>query len=686
MGSNKLGSGDSSFAEVIKNIQFLFLWISQTFSQFGDRIFLLFMVELVTKNQFSNSAVSGLIMIYTIPAIIFGSVAGVFVDRWNKKWIMIMCNLIRAICVLLLLVSDSVWNIYIMTFLVSTFTQFFAPAEASTIPMLIEKKNLLPANSLFMGTMFSSVVFGFALGTPIISKFSHQTTTLAIFSMYLVASLILFFLHKQKEQKNEQKNFFHEFKEGYNYVMKNQTVLFCVIRQIIVFSAFAALSVLVIGFVNDILHLKPVFFGYLLAVAGLGMGLGALATGKFGNKLGKDRLIFSGFIISSVMLVCLASTNLIAWSIGLEKTVQQKELYTSLSILNKDASKANTVSKLSVLLSPDSSGEQSVSARTKVESLSDEQLNILSDFIGTKSESLLTLKKDEKTKKINLGKLLNSLAKEEIIFLKSDKQYIKVTDSDSTKVASSSKAFKFFLKLQNEYIIKDLLKAVNLEDKPLSAIMTLTENNIENVEVLRSFLKLNEDGIPTTSLSHLVSELPPQVLKDLVTLLEIESEDFSNTDIQSLSIKGYLDKIIKEDASNITIKKSNAIKTILNDPNNPIIKLLIKQEASYFEIIFAFLITIIVGFGSAISAIPLQATLQEVVEEKVRGKVFGVQNMFISLAMTVPMGLSGFLADILDGKILHMRGVSVVMIMLAAFIFFGGFVENMFKQKKADSK
>lgn len=682
MRSNTPSSGNASFAEVIKNIQFLFLWISQTFSQFGDRIFLLFMVELITKNQFSNSAISGLIMIYTIPAIIFGSVAGVFVDRWNKKWIMIMCNLIRAVCVLLLLVSDSVWNIYIMTFLVSTFTQFFAPAEASTIPMLIEKKNLLPANSLFMGTMFSSVVFGFALGTPIISQFSHLTTTLSIFSMYFIAGMILFFLHKQKEQEHEQKHFFHEFKEGYNYVIKNQIVLFCIIRQVIVFSAFAALSVLVIGFVNDILHLKPVFFGYLLAVAGLGMGLGALATGKFANRLGKDRLIFSGFIISSVMLVCLACTNFIAWGVGLEKTEQQKELYTSLSILNKNGSRTNTISKLNILLSPDSTGEQSVSSRTKIENLSDEQVNILSDFLNTKNESLLSLKKDEKTKKINLGKLVNSLAKEEIIFLKSDKQYVKVVDTELNKVANNSKAFKFFLKLQNEYIIKDLLKSVKFEDKPLNAIMILTENKIENIDKLRSFLKLNEDGIPTTTLSQSVSELPSQVLKDLSELLEIELEDFSNPNTQNFYLGSYLNKMIKEDASNITIKKANAIKTIISDPNNSIIKLLIKQEASYFEIILAFLITIIVGFGSAISAIPLQTTLQEVVEEKVRGKVFGVQNMFISLAMTVPMGLSGFLADILDGKILHLKGVSVVMIMLGIFIFFGGFVENMFKQKK----
>ncbi|MEK7435022.1 MAG: MFS transporter [Cyanobacteriota bacterium] len=673
---------ESSFSDVLKNIQFLLLWLSQTFSQFGDRIFLLFMVDLVTKAQFSNSEVSKLILIYTIPAIIFGSFAGVFVDRWNKKLTMILCNILRAICVLLLFISDSNLNIYIITFLVSTFTQFFAPAEASSIPELVEKKNLLPANSLFMGTMFSSVVFGFAIGTPIINKFSHQITTLAIFGMYFVAALLLLFLKNIQVVKKESKHFFDEFIDGYNYVISHKIVLFCVVRQIIVFSAFAALSVLAIGFVNDVLHLKPVFFGYMLAIAGLGMGLGAVVSGRFGNRVGKDFLIFSGFIISSIMLISLALTNHIAWGMGLEKKEQQKELYTSLSILNDYGKNKNVIEKINAVFIPKPNGVQSISSRNKIESFSINQINNLAELLDVEKDKLELLKKDEKTQKTNLAKLINNISREEDIFVMSDSRNIKLSKKANVS-ANNSNALKFFIKMQNTYIVADLLKNITLEDHILNSIMVLTDNNIENLKNLRNFLKLDEDGISTIKPEQLISEMPQQHLLYLSNIFETENEDFTFDDVQGLKISEYLDKIILNEPSKLILNKAKAIKSIINDPSNPIIKLLIKQESSYFEVFLAFFITLIVGFGSALSAIPLQTILQEVVDEKFRGKVFGVQNMAISLSMSIPMGISGFLADALDGKIFNMNGVSIVMIITALFILFGGFIENTFKQKKS---
>lgn len=669
---------EGSFSEVLKNIQFLFLWISQTFSQFGDRIFLLFMVELVTKNVFSNSAVSQLTLVYTFPAIIFGSFAGVFVDRWNKKTTMFLCNLLRAICVLLLLVSDSTWNIYLITFLVSTCTQFFAPAEASTIPMLIDKKNLLPANSLFMGTMFSSIVFGFALGTPIISKFSQQTTTLAIFGMYFIAALLLIFLKKDETTIKENKKFFSEFRDGYNYVISHRIVLFCVIRQIIVFSAFAALSVLVIGFVNDVLHLKTVFFGYMLAIAGLGMGGGAFVSGRFGNKIGKDFLIFSGFIISSLMLVALACTNHIAWTLGLEKKEQQREMYISLSTLN---SKDYVIKDIKKILLPKENGLQKISSRNKLESLSEEQIYTLSKVLKTDEKKLLLLKNDNKAKKTTLGKIINNLSRGDYTFITSNNTKVNITN-DPENSSRNSNAFKFFIKLQNIYIISDLLKNVDLEDNILKAIMILTNNDIENLKNLRSFLNLDEDGIPTVKLDKMINALPSQHLAYLSEIFEIEKEDFTLIENQEITLEAYINKLINTEPSKVVLDKIKAIKTILSDTKNPLIKVLIKQESSYFEILLAFILTAIVGFGSALSAIPLQSILQEVVDEKLRGKVFGVQNMVISLAMTLPMGVSGFLADALDHKFFNLNGVSTVMIITAIFILCGGFIENSFKQKK----
>ncbi len=311
---------ESSFRKVLKNNKFVYLWVAQIFSQFSDKILFLFMIELITKEQFSNSKISILTLVFTIPAVLFGSIAGVFVDRFNKKNIMIISNIFRALFVAMMLLSDQYIYLYVLAFLVSSFTQFFAPAETSMILDIVEKENLMPANSLFTTTMLSSVVLGFALGTPIINKYGAFITGLTVALMYLASVILLLLIKGDFTTKNKQKKepFLNEFKEGMFYVIKNKIILFSMLRLIIMFSTFAALSVLVIGFVNDILNLKPVYFGYILAVSGVGMGFGALITGKFGNKIGKDFLIYNGFILSGISLVILANTSSISNLLGFE--------------------------------------------------------------------------------------------------------------------------------------------------------------------------------------------------------------------------------------------------------------------------------------------------------------------------------------------------------------------------------
>ena len=418
---------ESSFRNVLKNSQFVFLWTAQIFSQFSDKVLFLFMVDLVTKDQFSNSKVSILTLVFTIPAVLFGSVAGVFVDRFNKKKIMIISNVFRSILVAMMLLSNEHFYLYLLAFLVSTFTQFFAPAETSMIPDIVEKNDLMPANSLFTTTMLSSVVLGFALGAPIINKYGEFITGITISTMYLLSVLLLLLIKSSSEKSKDEKKkepFIKEFKEGMFYVFKNKVILFSMIRLVIMFSAFAALSVLVIGFVNDILEIKPVYFGYILAMAGIGMGLGALLTGKFGNRIGKNALIFNGFIFSGISLIVLANTSAISNLLGFEN--------------------------------------------------------------------------------------------------------------------------------QN------------------------------------------------------------------------------------------------------------------------------------FKIFFAFFTALITGFSASLCVIPLQTLLQEITEESMRGKVFGVQNMAVNTAMTVPMALSGFLADFLDGKIFGLKGVVTVIMIIGIIVFLGGFIDLFFNRKQKD--
>ena len=182
-----LSTSDRGFAPVLSNKQFLTLWSGQIFSQLADKVYLVMMIAIVTNqfqlpNQPISKWVSPIMIAFTIPAVLFGSLAGVYVDRWRKKPVLVISNLLRGILVLtlppLLLVSQGQTILTAVplgfalmlgvTFAVSTFTQFFAPAEQAVIPLIVKDKDLLAANSLYTTTMMALLIVGFAIGEPFV--------------------------------------------------------------------------------------------------------------------------------------------------------------------------------------------------------------------------------------------------------------------------------------------------------------------------------------------------------------------------------------------------------------------------------------------------------------------------------------------------------------------------------------
>ncbi|MEM9216085.1 MAG: MFS transporter [Cyanobacteria bacterium P01_F01_bin.150] len=176
------------FGPVLRNANFLVLWSGQIFSQLADKVYLVLMIAIIASrfqglDQSISGWVSALMIVFTIPAVLFGFVAGVFVDRWSKKGVLVISNLLRGLLVMALpallwlthgwgTIANLPVGFFILlgvTFLVSTLTQFFAPAEQAVIPLIVKRQHLLSANSLYTTTMMASVIVGFALGEPVLA-------------------------------------------------------------------------------------------------------------------------------------------------------------------------------------------------------------------------------------------------------------------------------------------------------------------------------------------------------------------------------------------------------------------------------------------------------------------------------------------------------------------------------------
>ena len=134
---------------------FLFLLISEFFSQFAMNLLNFILLIVVFNLSKSNLAVAGVVLSFTLPSIAFGILAGAYVDKWNKKNVLVMTNFLRALAVIpLIFISSQLFLVYVFSFIVSLVTQFFIPAETPIIPHLVKKDLLLSANALFSMGIF----------------------------------------------------------------------------------------------------------------------------------------------------------------------------------------------------------------------------------------------------------------------------------------------------------------------------------------------------------------------------------------------------------------------------------------------------------------------------------------------------------------------------------------------------
>ncbi|MGG6294114.1 MFS transporter [Leptolyngbya sp. AN02str] len=326
------------FTPVLRNRNFLSLWCGQVFSQLADKVYLVLMIMIITSQfQAAGQTVSGwvssIMVAFTIPAVLFGSIAGVYVDHWSKKAVLVSTNVLRGALVLalpfLLWISHG-WSpiagipvgfavLLAITFFVSTLTQFFAPAEQAVIPLVVERRHLLSANSLYTTTMMASVIIGFAVGEPLlvladsaIAHFGGGSTIgkeLLVGLSYIAAGglLLLIRTHSPDEQVSEDlPPVWENIRDGLRYLRDKPTIRAAMLQLVILSSIFAALAVLAVRLAEVMPTLKSSQFGFLLAAGGLGMAIGAIAIGHYAHHMSRSRLSLYGSLGMALGLAALA--------------------------------------------------------------------------------------------------------------------------------------------------------------------------------------------------------------------------------------------------------------------------------------------------------------------------------------------------------------------------------------------
>ena len=146
------------FTEIFKERNFLYLWVGQIISQFGDRLNQMALLALVYERAPGSSIkLAQLIFFIIIPVFFIGPIAGAYTDRWNRRQTMIVSDVSRGLIVLLiplfLLRSRSLLPVFPVVFVMFSITRFFLSSKLGIIPDLVSRNKLLLANSLSSTTM-----------------------------------------------------------------------------------------------------------------------------------------------------------------------------------------------------------------------------------------------------------------------------------------------------------------------------------------------------------------------------------------------------------------------------------------------------------------------------------------------------------------------------------------------------
>ena len=299
-----LARQSEGFLTVLKKRNFLRLWLAQLLSMTilnASNYALLILIENTTH---STTLIGLAIISFSLPAVLLGGPAGVFVDRLNKRRVLWVSNCLRAIATFLFVIAllidrNALLPIYLLTFIVASIGQFFTPAEGSTIPMLVSEEELMPALSLFNITFMLSQALGFVIFAPIVLSVLPTITIfhitidtivqlyIIVAVLYLICALLIVSI-PQKHFKSPTSapntkgpittqtlgiihNVRDEMQEGWRFVRSNKPLFQAVVQLSFAGVLILVISLLATPIVTQLLYLPANALALVFAPAGIGL-------------------------------------------------------------------------------------------------------------------------------------------------------------------------------------------------------------------------------------------------------------------------------------------------------------------------------------------------------------------------------------------------------------------------------
>ncbi|MBP6882193.1 MAG: MFS transporter [Candidatus Levybacteria bacterium] len=297
-----------------KQPSFSYLWLSEIFTQIAFNLFNFFLILHVFELTKSNTAVSLIVVTFTLPAILFGILAGILVDRWSKKRVLLFANILRGIIIIpLAFFINDLALVFIISFLISVITQFFVPAETPLIPLVVPKDILFSANAMFGLGLYGSILVAYLISGPVILFLGAKYTLLFLSILFLISAVFTTGIkldHPGKKKKallrTSKAAMMDEVKSAITMMKASKPIYNSLFLLALSQILLLVLAVIAPGYATQILKVNvnnfPILF---IAPAALGVLVGAVVLATFFHDRSREKLSTAGLFLSGIAMFLL---------------------------------------------------------------------------------------------------------------------------------------------------------------------------------------------------------------------------------------------------------------------------------------------------------------------------------------------------------------------------------------------
>lgn len=324
-GSKRIATPPSAgYIELLRgNRNFRQLWLGQVVSQMGDWFDTIALYTIILNLTGSGRHIGLLMVARFVPSFVFGSLSGVVADRFNRRTIMIVSDLLRALVVLgFLLVrrADQLWLIYFLTVLQLAFSTFFEPAKTAVIPSIVADRELVAANAISSVTWSAMLTLGAAIGGVVTGLFGTDVAFILDALTFLLSAALIATVRVPKRPAREKRKLtvsralgITETIEGARYVKRRPRVLALLLVKpawgmgggILTLLAVFGEKIFPVG------HSAATGIGVLFAARGIGTAVGPIVARRISGE-GKKRMqnsIGIAFLIGGVFYMAFGAAT-----------------------------------------------------------------------------------------------------------------------------------------------------------------------------------------------------------------------------------------------------------------------------------------------------------------------------------------------------------------------------------------